>query len=243
MDRAVLGFLMETNQLAQADRLLRSLLPDARGEQRAALWRLGVQLAEQRDMPARALECLEQALDAEYAHLPEVVNVQQVRQDYDKLLTHYQNLAQALATLKLAEPAGFRAKVIRAADRWRSLDRDGTQACQLAGRVLQTLGDKELVWDYLTTPVGMRPNESGPWADLARTLLRQGDVMLADRAFAAAFAVEPTDAQLLWERAENLRQAGRLAAARRLYRQLAEGSWQPRFAGLRTQARWQLEKP
>src|SRR5262249_37180451 len=99
---------------------------------------------------------------------------------------------------------------------------------------------RELAWDYLTTPVGLRPGESGPWAELAQTLQRQGELALADQALASAFAAEPTNAQLLWDRAQNLRQAGRLAEAPQLLRQLADGSWQPRFESVQRQARWQL---
>ena len=38
---------------------------------------------------------------------------------------------------------------------------------------------------------------------------KSGDLDLADRAFNAAFEAEPTDAQILWDRAENLGQAGK----------------------------------
>ena len=67
----------------------------------------------------------------------------------------------------------------------------------------------------MTTPIARsRPNEAGPWQGLGTTLGREGDLDLADRAFAAAFAAEPTDAQILWDRAQNLRQAGKLARSR-----------------------------
>ena len=59
----------------------------------------------------------------------------------------------------------------------------------------------------------------------------------------AALGRESTDAGVLWDRAENLRLAGRLVEARRLYRQLADGTWQPRFAWVQAQARRELEKP
>jgi hypothetical protein len=242
MRLAGLSFLWQTGQLARADQMLRTLLADAKTSGQPALWRLAAKLAERRDMPGRRLECLEQALALEHEHLPEVINLRQVREDYASLLGHYQAQAQALVSLKLGEPAGFRAKVIRAADRWRALDRDGAEACNLAARILQTLGERELRWDYLTTPVAERPNEAGPWVDLARTLNRQGELTLADRAYRAAFESEPTNAQILWDRAGNLRQAGQMARARDLYRQLADGDWQPRFRGLQTQARWELEK-
>ena len=58
---------------------------------------------------------------------------------------------------------------------------------------------------------------------------------------ASAFERESTNAQILCDRADNLRQAGRAAAAKALYRQIAEGDWQPRFATLKQQAKWMLE--
>ncbi|HEY7308356.1 MAG TPA: VIT domain-containing protein [Gemmataceae bacterium] len=239
---AGLSFLWQTGQFAQADKMLRELLAEAKESRQAALWRLAAKLAERRAMPARQMECLEQALTLEYEHLPEIINLRQVRSDYETLLRHYQTQAEALASLKLAEPAGFQAKVVRTADRWRALDRESGEACRTAADILQTLGDRELTWDYLTTPVAERPNEAEPWLRLAQTLNQRGELTLADRAFQAAFESEPTNAQLLWFRAGNLRQAGQAERARELYRRLADGDWQPRFRSLQTQARWEREK-
>jgi hypothetical protein len=239
---AALEFLRQSGQLPQADQLLRQVLAVPANARQADLWRLAHKLAEQRDQPARQLECLEKALEAEYRDPPPVLNLRSVREEYEKLLGHYDNLARALATLGQPAPAGFVARVVRAADRWRALDRDGAAACRQAARVLRTLGERELAWDYLTTPVALNPAEADPWSAMARELKRRGELRLADRALRAAFEAEPTNAQFLWDRAENLRQAGRLAAARALYRQLAEGTWQPRFAGLKEQACWRLER-
>jgi tetratricopeptide (TPR) repeat protein len=138
-------------------------------------------------------------------------------------------------------PADFLARAVRAADRWRALDRDGGDACRAVARILQRLGERELGWDYLTTPVGLSPNEAAPWLILAETLGQKGELDLADRAYAAAFEAEPTNAQILWDRAQNLRQAGQSAEANRLLRQIAEGRWQPRFQGLQAQARLQVQ--
>jgi hypothetical protein len=237
MTLAAFDFLWQTNQLAQADQLLGGLLADEQLAQHPALWRLAARLAERRDMPDRQLACLERALEVEYRNLPEVINLEELRRDYGNLLEQYQRLADAMVTLKVAVPPDFVAKVVRAANRWRALDSDGEKACQAAGHVLQTLGARDLVWDYLTTPIGMRPNEAGPWAGLAQELTRHGDRELADRALAAAFEAEPTNAQYLWDRAQNLRQLGKRVEARGLFRRLAEGTWQPRFAWLRAQAR------
>jgi tetratricopeptide (TPR) repeat protein len=240
---AAVEFHAQNGQLEQADRTLQKLLDDPKLAAHGGLWRLAYQLAERRENKARALACLERALDAEYRKLPDVINIKSVREDYGKLLEHYQNQVDALVSLKLTPPADFLAKTVRTADRWRALDSDGEAACQAAGRILQSLGERELVWDYLTSPVSLHPNESGPWLGLARSLGRRGELDLADRAFTAAFEAEPTNAQILWDRATNLRQAGKVQEAKKLYRQLAEGTWQPRFRWLQTQARWQMERP
>jgi hypothetical protein len=240
---AGLAYLWETRQLADADALLQRLQGDASEEERAVLLRLAANIASQRDQPARELEFLERALDAEFTRLPDVIDLQSVRSEYERLLKHYQTQAEALVSLGLAVPPGFRDKVIRVADRWRALDAESAPACRLAARVLQTLGQRELTWDYLTTPVALQPNESGPWSELGQTLARQGDWVLADKAFSAAYAAEPTNPQLLWDRAQNLGQAGQVAEAQKLYRKLAAGPWPQRFSWLQSQARWQLEKP
>src|SRR5262249_46460689 len=158
MTLAGLGFLWDSGQYPEADRLLTKLMEDPKLAAKSALWRLGTRLAEKRDLTSRGLACLEQALAAEFAHLPEGVDLKTVRGDYGKLLEHYQGLADAMVALQVKPPADFVAKMVSAADRWRALDRDGAAACQAAARILQTLDQRELAWDYLTTPVGLSPN-------------------------------------------------------------------------------------
>jgi hypothetical protein len=243
MTLAGFAFFWETNQLAQADQVLQRLLADEKLARQPSLWRLAAKLAERREQPDRQLAFLERALEVEYRSLPDVINLEAIRRDYENLLDQYQRLAEAMKTLRVTPPADFTAKVVRVADRWRSLDPENDKPCQAAGQVLRTLGAKELVWDYLTTPIARRPTEAEPWAGLAGELSRRGDRDLADRAFAAAFAAEPTNAQYLWDRAQNLRQFGKREEARKLYRQLAERKWQPRFAWLQTQARAYADEP
>src|SRR5208283_554975 len=124
---------------------------------------------------------------------------------------------------------------------WRALDREQGQCCELAAGVLRALGMRELAWEYMTTPVGLAPGESSPWQNMAQALNREGDFALANLAYKAAFEAEPTNAQILWEQAQNLRRGGEKAEARKLLRQLAAGDWQPRFNGLKSEAHWQLE--
>ncbi len=112
LQQSALAFLMETNQLAAADRLVSKLLEEPENAQLPGLWRTAAQLAAQREMPARQLECFEKVLELEFNHLPEVVNLNNVRQEYGSLLEQYESLAKALATLKMPVPAGFRDKVV-----------------------------------------------------------------------------------------------------------------------------------
>jgi tetratricopeptide (TPR) repeat protein len=234
---AAVAFYQESAQLPQADELLQRLLAEKKLAGRADLWRLAADIARKRDMTGRSLECLERALDAEYSRLAAVIDLRTVREEYAKLLEHYQGLANAMITLKVPPPADFRAKVVRTADRWRSLDREAAEPCQVTARIIRTLGERDLGWDYLTTPVGLKPNEAGPWAELAQGLRRTGDLDLADRAYRAACAAEPTNADYLWDRAQNLRQAGRQPEAQQVLRQIAEGRWQPRFQPTQARAR------
>lgn len=238
---AAVEYLMATNQLAEADDLLAPLLNNAAFNQRAMLWRVGARIAQQRNLTAAWVHRLEQALEIEYRKMPEMVNLQQVRGEYGQLLNHYQWLAGAVATMNIKPPEDLLARTVKAADRWRALDHDNPQPCDSAAMVLGTLGARDLAWDYLTTPIGLKPNEGQPWQNLASRLSYQGELELANRAYQAAFEAEPTDAQILWQQAQNLRQTGKVAESRAVLRQIVQGDWQPRFNWIKSQARWQLE--
>ncbi|HZY89150.1 MAG TPA: hypothetical protein VFE78_30285 [Gemmataceae bacterium] len=57
-----------------------------------------------------------------------------------------------------------------------------------------------------------------------------------------AAAADPDNAQLLWDRAQNLRQAGHTEQAEGLFRTLAGRDWPGEYRGIRTRAQWQLER-
>ena len=161
-------------------------------------------IAERRGQTIQQYAALEKALDREYAVMPEMFNVETVRRDYGQLLTHYQWLADSSVSLKVPPPADLVAKTVRYADRWRSLDPEVEGVCDRAARILRTIGGNgtsALAWDYLTTPLAMKPNESSPWLSLAESAKREGDLALADRCYREAYSAEPTNAQILWDRA------------------------------------------
>jgi tetratricopeptide (TPR) repeat protein len=235
---AAVAFLAQTGQYARADELLRPLLADRELADSAGLWRLGAWLAGQRRQAARAFTCLERALDIEYRQAAGTIDLQALRSDYGSLLSHYEQLAGAFATLRQPPPAEFVPRVVRAADRWRSLDPDDTAACQAAARVFKAVGATDLAWDYLTTAPS--PGDGpAPWLNLAQSLHAEGQLELAGRAYALAFEAEPTNPQPLWSRARVLEEEGKSAEARQLIRRIAEGEWPAQFGELKTQARQQ----
>jgi tetratricopeptide (TPR) repeat protein len=227
----------QRKNFAQADRLLAKLLTDKELAQVPELWRGRSALAKLLGQSAESVRCLEKALDLEYADLPEVVNLESIRTDYRVILEHYQRIAEASALLEKSAPKAFLAKVIRTADRWRLIDPDASEPCKLAGKILQTAGERELAWDYWTTPIDLHPAESKPWLELAETLKAEGDLERADRAFSLGFEAEPTNPEILWKRAQNLARLGQPERARTLYRQIADGTWQERFNATVEQAR------
>jgi ferric-dicitrate binding protein FerR (iron transport regulator)/tetratricopeptide (TPR) repeat protein len=239
---AAVAYLYQTGQQAEADARLRPLLENEKLAGQPALWRMAGRVADARGQTARSIECLERALALEYQDLPDVINLEEVRRDYGRLLEHYASLARAVTALKIDAPRDLLARTVRAADCWRALDRDEAgRPCEEAATILRSLGAADLAWEYTTTPIARRPNESGPWLNLAQSLQREGDFALADRAFAAAFEAEPTNPQILWDRAQALRQNGKQAEAQKVLRQVVSGDWEPRFGWVRSQAKWQLE--
>jgi tetratricopeptide (TPR) repeat protein len=238
---AAVQYLLHTNQFAQADSLLQGLLDNDTFAMYPELWRIGVQIADSRAMNDKAIARLERALELEYLELPEVLNLQPIRDDYGRLLRHYQSVAQSARTLKTAPPADLLAKTIRIADRWRALDRDGN-ACTPAADVLRLLSATDLAWEYETTPLASQEKNAVPWVNLAVVHNREGEFTLADRAYATAFETQPDNPHLLWDRAQNLRQAGKNEEAKKLLRQIADGDWKPDFLWMKSQARRQANQ-
>jgi hypothetical protein len=237
---AAVHFLNATGRHDRADALVRELLAEEKLAKAPGLWRLASQVADNRQDKVRAIECLETALNLEFDRLPEVFDVQPIRNDYGRLIGHYEWLADAAKSLQITPPKDLLERVVRAADRWRHLDAEAGDLPNRVAALLRKVGGDDaraLAWDYATTPLAVKPNESGPWVSLAAAARQEGDWKLADRCHAMAFAAEPTNAQLLWDRAAYLQQQGQVAESRKLYRQLADAEWQPRFSGLKAQAR------
>jgi hypothetical protein len=232
---AAVQYLTQTDQLAPADELLKGLLQNPAYAKEPGLWRLASSVADRRGMAARGTAYLERALTLESRDLPPVIDLQQWRTDYGRLLDHYQTLSTSLAATNAAAPADLAAKTVWAADQWRAHDPETGRACQTAANILKTLGRREDAWEYLTTP-------SAASAGTAASLSREGDLDLAERAFAVACERDPADASLVWRRAQNLRQAGRAGESDRLLLRLAEEKWPPQYISVQARAKQELER-
>jgi tetratricopeptide (TPR) repeat protein len=235
-------YLCKTGQETRADAVLEPLLGDKRYADVASLWRLAAAIAERRGMTARSLSCTERAMELEHDNLPETVDLRNVRRDYGKLLERYEAFAKTVSAMQ-AEPLDeLIGQVIRTADRWRSLDPDVTEACRKAARILADLGENDLAWGYFTTSLPSNAEKPIPWAESADTFRREGHYMLADRAYAWASRTDPANAEVVWDRARTLAEAGRADDAERLFRRLAEGEWDAAYESIQSRAKDSLRE-
>jgi tetratricopeptide (TPR) repeat protein len=229
-------YLGHTRQDARAEALLRPLLKDKKLAQDPWLWRLGAVLADRQDHAARAADCMQRALAIEARDPKRVVVVEMVRQDFGMLLNRYLQLAEAHKTLDTKLPKDFAARVVRAADQWRAVEPNNPFPCQAAAAILQKLGERDLAWDYVTTAVSRQPDQVAAWGRLAQTMEQIGQFDLADRAYAEAFAAEPTNPVNLLNRVGVLQQVGKRQEARKLLRRIVDGQWPAEHQGVQKEA-------
>ena len=179
---------------------------------------------------------MEKAIQLEFENRPEVINVESLRADYAGLFTRYEAVIDAASTLEVELPEDLFARIVRAADQWRSLEDDPSTCCEATARLLGKINRPELRWAYLTTPLVGHSGESTRWRQLAGLLSADvSDLELADLAFLRAFECEQTNPEILLEHAKLLKNHGDSDRSQQLLRKITDSSWQPRFS--KTQAR------
>jgi tetratricopeptide (TPR) repeat protein len=233
---AGLSYARQAEDWATAEKCLQALLRDDQRLRMAGLWRQASDIAAQLGDEDESLRRYEQAIELEFADLPDMINLEQFRQEYGPVLARLEEFAQTRVIAEEPISDDLVDRVIRLADRWRSIDPDKTAACHGAARILEILGERELAWDYWTTPLAATPNDSSAWMALGRSLRDRSRIGDADRAFSEAFACEQTNPDILIERADMLLLDGQREAAMQLYGQISDGSWQPRFNGTKSRA-------
>ena len=233
---AAVSYLRSTGQEVRAAARLDSLLAEERAADTPELWRLAAALAKHRGLPTRAAEYLDQALDLEYSQGSGSLDLARLRADYRDLLERYCDAGDDLAGSAAGARQSLVARVVRAADRWRSLDPDTGDACRLAADALSRLGAVDLAWDYLTSPLVAAQEASIPWDERGREYHDQGQYELAARAYALAFRADPGNAELLWNQARALLDAGQPGRAQTLLQELVHRPWETKYDGIRRQA-------
>jgi tetratricopeptide (TPR) repeat protein len=239
--QAAITFLTSIDREARALELVRELLEKENFDRNPHLWRLSSQLLTRANQNAEAIRCLEKALDLEYAQLPEVIDLETWRRDYRQLLDHYDKLAETAREAAVAVPELTR-KVVRAADRWRAHDpAEGSAACDLAARILTRVGQRDLAWEYRTTPIAYQHGEGPRPAAMAAEYSRSGEYELADRAYVVALRANPNDGMLWWDRAWNLRRWGKIDESRVVLNRLAEDK-ENQWGDYKQRAVWLLQQ-
>ena len=238
---AAVQYLSYTKQRPRADALVRALLNRPEFDQDSSLWRLASALAGQRGELARSLTSLERALEIECRFPAGVMDLEAMRRGHARLLLGYQQMAHAHRAVGQEPPPDLLRKVLQTADRWRMLDEDPGEVCREAAFALSELGAHDLAWQYYSMTDFAEINNPQGWLATSRQLIQAGKGYLAESALALAQEMDPADARIVWERALNLQRLGEQHAARRLFKELADGRWGPDFKEIQEDARWELE--
>jgi len=206
-------------------------------QESAELWRYASEVADPAGQKQTALKRLEKAVLLEFEQQTDVVNLKTIRASYSKLMNKFEEIIDAAATLQLPPPEELVARIVRAADQWRSIDDDDTQCCRMTAELLRKLNRRDLAWAYLTSPLAGRAGESGSWKTLAEELIKANELALADIAWERAYDLQQTNPDLLLKHAEMHRTQGNKRKSQRLLRQIINGNWQPRFSSTVQRAR------
>ena len=124
----------------------------------------------------------------EFASLPDTVNVESLRADYNRLFDRFATFVDKSLAEGNALPKDLIERVTQATDAWRSVDPDPTVACQRAAKLLQLIGLYDDAWDYWTTPLVNTANSSAAWTTLATALAETNQIHRASQAWNEAFA-------------------------------------------------------
>ncbi len=234
--------LITIDDWSRAEEFSRKLMTYRNTYESASLWRTASQIAAALGDDDESLRRLEQAMRLEFAALPDTVNVEVLRGEYNKLFDRFTSYSQLMLEAGKPLPDDFVNRVTQAADAWRSVDPDPTTACQRTARLLQLIGLYDDAWDYWTTPLVNTANSSDAWENLAVALTETKQLHRASQAWDEAFAAEPTDPELLWKHATLLRNNSQSEQAKKVLTKIANGEWQPRFAHFKSKAKLLLQK-
>lgn len=234
-----LQYAKEANDWKLAELCIQRTLADDELRKDSRYWRDAAEIAHHRARFAEWIESLDKAYQMEFASLPKSINVEAFRQDYGKLFEQLEQRTEQLTDAGTAEKMAFAAIVQKSAARWREIDVDETQVCHRTARMLTKLGLATAAWNYWTTPLAKTPDQSAVWQTFANAMNEEQRFVEADRAWATAFACEPTNPEILYQHAVFLRSLRQEQRAVDLFHRVATGAWQPRFDDVKHRAQFQ----
>ena len=230
-------YLRHTQDWKRADSFVTRIPITSAPAKTAQFWRTAADIATELKRHDESQRRLELALDIEFAHLPPDISLQPLRADYVALLDRFEGLLKVVDLKNSDVVRDLVSRIVKAGDRWRSLDPATSDACFRTARLLHQLGEKELAWSYWTTPLADQPRSAEQWKSLAIEMNNKDFVDRSHTAYTTAFECEPTNPEILWHHAATLKARGRQAEGAALLKQIADGQWQPRFSGIQQQAK------
>jgi hypothetical protein len=218
---------------------LAALLADPEQARRPSLWRHAARFAERRKQYDTAVRDLRQALELERNRPRDLPSL---RRDFTWFLDLADQRVRELNAQQRSVPSELLDWVMEIADQWRAVDGMDVDPCDRAGNILCLAGERELGWSYVTSPAELQRGSGTNWLQLALRQHALKDYDLAERAFVVAASLDPSNAEIIWERFLNHLAAGCHDAARTLLGQLDKGVWDERYRDFQLRARRALEK-
>lgn len=193
-----------------------------------ALLAAAAQMARQAGNADRAIELEERALTMEHQFLPDPVNIEFYRGRYRMLAYHHRSkIAQAV---EASDEATIRDCVARAERMWRlwyDVDKDYPWMVQHMATLQRICGRGDRAWHYLSSLIDRRPRDAMSYDCVARWYREHGERDDAQRWYVRAYECDTANPQWLFQRAQLLKQLGRIDEAHKLYDEIIGGEWAP----------------
>jgi len=216
-----------------------------------ALLASSARLAQQAGDPGKAVDYELAAILAERPYMPKRINVNLFRQRYQWLWGQLTARVKQHASAARAKDAPAEAKqaladsLAQAVEVWKTWsstdDKNSANLHQQLAALYREAGDTEEAWRVISTVIDQKPKDGASYSHVGGWYQGAGDNVQAQQWYAKAYAVEPTNGDWIWKRAELLRSMGRKDEAQKLYKEIANKKWQPRFEHYNRQAAGRLK--
>jgi len=216
-----------------------------------ALLAATARLAQQAGQAPAAVEFELSALEAEKPYMPKRINVHLFRQRYQWLWNQLGGRVRLAAAAAKKDPADasarqdLQAALDQAKGVWQTWMRvDSGNAAGLhrnMATLYRQVDQRDEAWRIVSSIIDQKPKDGSSYFQVGQWYVSLGDRDSGEAYYGKAYQVEPTNGDWIWHRAELLKGMGRKDDARKLYEEIAEKKWQPRFQHLNNQAKKRLK--